>query len=111
LTIFVFVVNDKSVAYVCQAGEREFVHSKATKEGEIFGAHLRKLRVARGLTQGEVAESCATSIAFISNLERGLMLPGLAVLLRFADALECNVSVLVEVLDRRRSTSSKSRKK
>ena len=82
---------------------------KATKEGEIFGAHLRKLRLARGLTQGDVAESCATSIAFISNVERGLMLPGLAVLLRLAGALECNVSDLVQVLDRRRRVSAKSR--
>jgi DNA-binding Xre family transcriptional regulator len=29
------------------------------------------------------------------------MLPGLAVLLRLADALDCNVSELVEVLDRK----------
>jgi transcriptional regulator with XRE-family HTH domain len=49
-----------------------------------------------------VAESCATSIAFISNVERGLMLPGLAVLLRLADALKCSVSELVEVFDRSR---------
>jgi transcriptional regulator with XRE-family HTH domain len=77
------------------------VKSKTTKEGEIFGAHLRELRVARGLTQGDVAQHCATSIAFISNVERGLMLPGLAVLLRLAEALECNVTDLVSVLDRR----------
>jgi len=87
------------------------VQSKATKEGEILGAHLRKLRTARGLTQGEVAESCATSIAFISNVERGLMLPGVAVLLRLAEALECNVSELVEVLNRRRRVSPKSRRR
>lgn len=29
------------------------------------------------------------------------MLPGLAVLLRFAEALDCNVTDLVSVLDRR----------
>jgi predicted transcriptional regulator len=110
MAISVFVVNDKSAVCVCQAGERVFVQSKATKEGEIFGAHLRKIRLARGVTQGEVADRCATSIAFISNVERGLMLPGLAVLLRLADALECNVSELVEVLDRSRAKSS-SRKK
>jgi transcriptional regulator with XRE-family HTH domain len=81
------------------------VQSKTTKEGEILGAHLRKLRIARGLTQGEVAERCATSIAFISNLERGVMLPGLAVLLRLGDALECNVSHLVKVLDRTAAAS------
>jgi transcriptional regulator with XRE-family HTH domain len=83
------------------------VQLKATKEGEILGAHLRQLRTARGLTQGDVAEHCATSIAFISNVERGMMLPGLAALMRLADALECNVSELVRVLDRRRRTSRK----
>jgi transcriptional regulator with XRE-family HTH domain len=86
------------------------VQSKATKEGEIFGAHLRELRVARGLTQGDVAQYCATSIAFVSNIERGLMLPGLAVLLRLSEALDCNVSDLVNVLDRRPSAKRKSQK-
>jgi transcriptional regulator with XRE-family HTH domain len=86
------------------------VKATATKEGEILGSHLRELRTARGLTQGDVAKECATSIAFISNVERGRMLPGLAVLLRLADALKCNVSELVEVLDRGPRRSSKSRK-
>jgi transcriptional regulator with XRE-family HTH domain len=84
---------------------------KATTEGEIFGAHLRELRIARGLTQGEVAKQCATSIAFISNVERGVMLPGLAVLLRLADALKCNISELVEVLNRRASHRPRTRKR
>lgn len=86
------------------------MQSKTTKEGEIFGAHLRELRVARGLTQGDVAQYCATSIAFISNVERGLMLPGLAVLLRLAEALECNVTDLVSVLDRRPRMKPKPQK-
>ncbi len=85
------------------------MQSKTTKEGEILGAHLRKLRIARGLTQGEVAKRCATSIAFISNIERGVMLPGVAVLLRLGEALECNVSQLVKVLDRT-ATASKPAK-
>ena len=85
------------------------MQAKTTREGEILGAHLRKLRIARGLTQGEVAERCATSIAFISNLERGVMLPGLAVLLRLGDALECNVSQLVKVLDRTARASKRAK--
>lgn len=85
------------------------MESKTTREGEILGAHLRKLRIARGLTQGEVAERCATSIAFFSNLERGVMLPGLAVLLRLGEALDCNVSQLVRVLDRTATASKKAK--
>jgi transcriptional regulator with XRE-family HTH domain len=87
------------------------VHPTATKEGELFGAHLRHFRLARGLTQGAVAEQCATSIAFISNVERGLMLPGLAVLLRLAEALDSNVSELMEVLDRKPRTGKVTRKR
>jgi transcriptional regulator with XRE-family HTH domain len=71
-----------------------------TKAGEIFGAHLRELRLARNLTQPQLAERCGSNVPFISNVERGVMLPGLAMLLRLADALECNVSELVWVLDR-----------
>lgn len=72
-----------------------------TKTGEIFGAHLRELRIALGLTQPQLAERCDSNVPFISNVERGVMLPGLAMLLRLADALECNVSELVEILDGR----------
>jgi transcriptional regulator with XRE-family HTH domain len=93
------------------SGRTAIRQSKATKEGVIFGAHLRKLRLARGLTQGDVAAQCATSVAFISNVERGLMLPGLAVLLRLADALECNVSELVRVLDPTRADATQPRRK
>lgn len=75
--------------------------AKTTKAGEIFGANLRELRLARGLTQPQFAERCGSNVPFVSNVERGVMLPGLAMLIRLADALECNVSELVEVLDRK----------
>lgn len=84
--------------------------AKRTKAGEIFGAHLREFRLARGLTQPQLAERCDSNVPFISNVERGVMLPGLAMLLRFADALDCNVSELVEALDRRPRTKPKQRK-
>jgi len=85
--------------------------AKTTKAGEIFGAHLRELRTARGLTQPQLADRCASNVPFISNVERGVMLPGLAMLLRLADALECNVSELVAVLDRKRRQGRLASKK
>jgi transcriptional regulator with XRE-family HTH domain len=60
------------------------------------------------MTQPQLAERCGSNVPFISNVERGVMLPGLAMLIRLADALECNVSGLVKVLDRQRKASSKS---
>lgn len=74
-------------------GERE-------SDGVIFGRHLRELRLARGLTQQQLAAMIESNHPFISNMERGLTLPGLAMLVRLADALECDVSQLVKVLDR-----------
>jgi len=85
--------------------------TKRESDGVIFGRHLRELRLARGLTQQQLAATIESNHPFISNMERGLTLPGLAMLVRLADALECNVSELVEVLDRvpRRSRASAKR--
>jgi transcriptional regulator with XRE-family HTH domain len=82
--------------------------AKTTKTGEVFGAHLRALRLARGLTQPQLAERCDSNVPFISNVERGVMLPGLAMLLRLADALGCSMCELVSVFDlTRRSPKSR----
>lgn len=81
-----------------------------SREAEVFGAHLRELRTARGLTQSQLADGCRSNIPFISNLERGLTAPSLAMLLRLAEALECRVVDLVEVFDRTPRISPKSRK-
>jgi transcriptional regulator with XRE-family HTH domain len=78
--------------------------------GEIFGPHLRQLRLARGLTQTELAERSHTNTMFISKLERGVTTPTIGTLLRLAKALECHMVDLVEVFDRLPRISPKSRK-
>jgi len=72
-------------------------------QGEIFGPHLRQMRLARGLTQTELAERAHTNEMFISKLERGVTTPTIGTLVRLADALDCKVTDLVEVLDRHRN--------
>jgi transcriptional regulator with XRE-family HTH domain len=72
---------------------------KRESDGVIFGRHLRELRLARGLTQQQLAALIDSNHPFISNMERGLTLPGLAMLVRLADALGCNVSTLAGILD------------
>jgi transcriptional regulator with XRE-family HTH domain len=72
-------------------------------EGRIFGEHLRDLRVARNLTQTELADRCGSNRPFISNLERGVKIPSLTMVLRLAEALDCTACDLVEVFDRQRS--------
>jgi len=79
-------------------------------EGEIFGAHLRELRTARGLTQAQLAQNARTSTPFISQLERGVTTPTLGMLLRLAVALQCRPSDLMKVFDRGQHVLLKSRK-
>lgn len=81
-----------------------------SREAEVFGSHLRELRAARGFTQSQLADRCRSNVPFISNLERGLTAPSLAMLLRLAEALECRVVDLVEVFDRGPRISPKSRR-
>jgi len=80
------------------------------EEGEIFGPHLRALRIARGLTQAELAERAETNTMFISKLERGVTTPTIGTLVRLARALECSVTRLVDVFDRRNGLSPKLQK-
>lgn len=79
-------------------------------EGALFGARLRELRTARGLTQPDIAALVGTSASNISDLERGIKVPTLTTVAKLADALECAVSELVTVLDRRPPAAETSRK-
>jgi DNA-binding XRE family transcriptional regulator len=76
-------------------------------DGGHRGCHLRPApaRAANGLnlTQGELAERCGSNHPFISNLERGVKVPSLTMILRLAEALECRVVDLVQVFDTKHS--------
>ena len=85
----------------CVKGEHRRLREKRGDEAAIFGRHLRELRLARGLTQAQVAERCGTMVPVISNLERGTTVPTLSTLLHLAHALECKICQLVEVFDYR----------
>ena len=50
-------------------------------------------RQARGLSQRELAELCATTQPAIARLEAGGQPPRLGTLLRIADALDCELEV------------------
>lgn len=83
--------------------------SKRGSEGTVFGAHLRALRTDRGLTQQQLADRCESNEPFISNLERGVKIPSLSMLLRLAEGLACTMCELVEVFDQNRETKRRSR--
>ncbi len=85
-------------------GERLRLRENRGDEAAVFGRHLRELRLARGLTQAQVAERCGTMVPVISNLERGMTVPTLSTLLHLANALKCTMGELVAVFDVRRSS-------
>ncbi|HEX7681909.1 MAG TPA: helix-turn-helix transcriptional regulator [Thermoanaerobaculia bacterium] len=77
---------------------------------QLFGARLRELRTAADLSQRELAKRCGTSAAAISNFEAGNNSPTLGTLVRLAEAMGCNVTELVEVLDRNYKPSRRPRR-
>lgn len=83
---------------------------KTQPEGEVFGQRLRELRLKRDLTQQAMANLCATSKPFISDLERGVKVPSLTMILRLAAALDCRLYDLVKVFDRGNRISLRPRK-
>lgn len=63
---------------------------------EHLGAHIKKFRITRGMTQAELAYMASVSSQFISNVERGVKAnPRLDTLTRVADALGVSVSKLI----------------
>lgn len=60
-----------------------------------FGGKLRELRIAKGITQEQLAESVGKTIEHISFLERGERSPSFELLLDIARALETSASVLM----------------
>jgi transcriptional regulator with XRE-family HTH domain len=81
------------------------LREKRGDEAAVFGRHLRELRLARGLTQAQVAERCGTMVPVISNLERGVTVPTLSTLLHLAKALDCQPSGLIRIFDRDQNAS------
>jgi predicted transcriptional regulator len=81
--------------------KRDFaVTIKTQPEGVIFGERLRELRLARDLSQYALADLCGSHKPFISELERGVKVPSLTMILRLAEALDCHVYELVRVFDK-----------
>jgi transcriptional regulator with XRE-family HTH domain len=60
-----------------------------------FAEQLRRLRLARGLTQREVASRAHVTLSYISKLEAGGAAPGIDLLERLAQALEAGVVELL----------------
>lgn len=60
---------------------------------EQLAAEVVRLRVARQLSQAELARLCGTTQSAIARLERGARPPRLDTLARIAEALDCHLDV------------------
>ena len=60
-----------------------------------FGATIRKMRTARGLSQETLAERGGFDRTYPSLLERGLSTPTLTAIFRLADALDITPETLL----------------
>jgi transcriptional regulator with XRE-family HTH domain len=58
-----------------------------------LAADVARLRVARRLSQAELARLCGTTQSAIARLERGARPPRLDTLARIATALDCSLDV------------------
>jgi transcriptional regulator with XRE-family HTH domain len=71
-----------------------------------FGAVLREVRQARGLTQEAVADLSGLDRTYPSLLERGMRTPTLVAILQIADALRVPPETLIaDTCDRLRNTA------
>lgn len=76
--------------------------SKRTRDGEVFGSLIRKLRTERGLTQELLAERTELSVSYIGFIERGENVPTLTIVLNLADALGVDAADVVREVAHRR---------
>ena len=58
------------------------------QEAQLFGRRLRQLRQSRDLTQEALAEAADLSGNYISDLELGLKVPSLTIIVRLSQALD-----------------------
>ena len=72
---------------------------KAAYEALETAQQIARLRIARGLTQAELAALVGTKQPSIPRLEKGETLPSLAFLTRVADALGARLVVRLEAYD------------
>lgn len=62
-----------------------------------FGGNVRRLRLARGLTQEQLAFEAQLDLTYVGGIERGRRNPTLLVMVRLAAALGVEVQDLVRL--------------
>ena len=73
----------------------------AQPEAVMFGERLRDLREKRELSLRSLADLAGMSYTYISDMERGKRVPSLTTIIRLAVALDCKVTDLVGLFDKK----------
>ena len=67
---------------------------------KAFGLAIRKLRIAKDLTQEELGFESGLTRAYISSIELDQKLPSITTIAKLAQALELNLSELMGFVDK-----------
>jgi transcriptional regulator with XRE-family HTH domain len=66
----------------------------------VFGKLIKEQRKAKGLTQQQVADYTGLDRSFLSELERGKMLPSLETFFKLAPVLKLKPAEFIEKIER-----------
>jgi transcriptional regulator with XRE-family HTH domain len=67
---------------------------------QAFAANLRRLRHAKGISQEDLAYEAGVNRTYLSKLEKGVSYPGLEIITKLANVLECDPAELLRVSGR-----------
>lgn len=61
-----------------------------------LGENIRRIRLAKGMTQGDVCGKIGADVAYLSNVESGKKNPTLATIEKIAKALGVTINDLIQ---------------
>lgn len=65
-------------------------------ESEKLGNNLKRIRIAKGISQGEIGRILGVDKGFVSNIENGKTNPTLATITKIAKAVGVSVGELMK---------------
>ncbi|MGQ0506862.1 MAG: helix-turn-helix domain-containing protein [Myxococcaceae bacterium] len=74
-----------------------------TELRKSFGAHLKRLRTSRKLTQEDLAERSGLAVDSIRRIERGVFSPSLDTLSKITQGLQISLRTLFDGVERNKS--------
>ena len=66
------------------------------KEAQKLGRNLKRIRMEKGISQGDIVRSLGMDRAFISNIENGKTNPTLATIAKLAKVLNISIDKLLK---------------